>query len=201
VLLVLAFRTLVVPAVAIGLNLLSVGAAYGLLVGVFQHGWGADLLGLQQVDAVEAWVPLFLFSVLFGLSMDYQVFLLSRIHERYRQTADPRDAVVVGVGTTARIITGAALIIVAVFCGFAAGELVMFQQMGFGVAVSLLLDATVVRSVLMPATLAILGHRAWWLPRWLGWLPRLTVEPAAASGPSAPAVASEPGREAGVSSS
>jgi uncharacterized membrane protein YdfJ with MMPL/SSD domain len=200
-LLVLAFRTLVVPAVAIGLNLLSVGAAYGLLVLVFQHGWGADLLGLQQVEAVEAWVPLFLFSVLFGLSMDYQVFLLSRIHERYGQTGDPRDAVVVGVGSTARIITGAALIIVAVFCGFAAGELVMFQQMGLGVAVSLLLDATVVRSVLMPATLAILGHRAWSLPRWLAWLPRLTIEPPATSGAGSPAPASQPGREASVSSS
>jgi putative drug exporter of the RND superfamily len=193
VLLVLAFRTIVVPAVAIALNLLSVGAAYGLLVGVFQHGWGADLLGLQQVDAVEAWVPLFLFAVLFGLSMDYQVFLLSRIHERYRQTGDPRGAVVVGVGSTARIITGAALIIVVVFCGFAAGDLVMFQQMGVGVAVALLLDATVVRSVLMPAMLAILGDRAWWLPRWLGWLPRLTVEPPATSGLGAPAPASEPG--------
>jgi uncharacterized membrane protein YdfJ with MMPL/SSD domain len=200
-LLVVAFRTIVVPTVAIGLNLLSVGAAYGLLVGVFQHGWGADLLGLQQVNAVEAWVPLFLFAVLFGLSMDYQVFLLSRIHERYAQAGDPGDAVVVGVGSTARIITGAALIIVVVFCGFAAGELVMFQQMGLGVAVSLLLDATIVRSVLLPATLAILGGRAWWLPRWLGWLPRLTIEPAATSGPGAPAVASEPGREAGVSSS
>jgi uncharacterized membrane protein YdfJ with MMPL/SSD domain len=200
VLLVLAFRTIVVPAVAIGLNLLSVGAAYGLLVGVFQHGWGADLLGLQQVDAVEAWVPLFLFSVLFGLSMDYQVFLLSRIHERYRQTGDPRDAVVVGVGSTARIITGAALIIVVVFCGFAAGDLVMFQQMGLGVAVSLLLDATIVRSVLMPATLAILRDRAWWLPRWLGWLPRLTIEPPATSGPDAPAPTAEPGTEAGLRS-
>jgi putative drug exporter of the RND superfamily len=195
VLLLLAFRTVVVPAVAILLNLLSVGAAYGLLVGVFQHGYGADVLGLQQVEAVEAWVPLFLFAVLFGLSMDYQVFLLSRIHERYRQTGGPRDAVVVGVGSTARIITGAALIIVAVFCGFAAGELVMFQQMGVGVAVALLLDATVVRSVLMPATLAILGDRAWWLPRRLGWLPRLTIEPPATSGPDAPAPASEPGRE------
>jgi RND superfamily putative drug exporter len=179
VLLVLAFRSVVVPAVAIGLNLLSVGAAYGLLVLVFQQGYGAGLLGLQQVDAVEAWVPLFLFAVLFGLSMDYQVFLLSRIHERYHQTGDPQGAVVVGVGSTARIITGAALIIVVVFCGFATGDLVMFQQMGLGVAVALLLDATIVRSVLLPATLAILGDRAWWLPRWLGWLPRLTIEPPA----------------------
>jgi uncharacterized membrane protein YdfJ with MMPL/SSD domain len=201
VLLVLAFRTIVVPAVAIVLNLLSVGAAYGLLVGVFQHGWGADLLGLQQVDAVEAWVPLFLFAVLFGLSMDYQVFLLSRIHERYGQVQDPRGAVVFGVGSTARIITGAALIIVVVFCGFAAGDLVMFQQMGFGVAVSLLLDATIVRSVLMPATLAILGDRAWYMPRWLGWLPRLTIEGrgvSQAGGASPPA--SEPGTEAGLRS-
>jgi uncharacterized membrane protein YdfJ with MMPL/SSD domain len=198
VLLVLAFRTIVVPAVAIALNLLSVGAAYGLLVGVFQQGYGAGLLGLQRVDAVEAWVPLFLFSVLFGLSMDYQVFLLSRIHERYRQTGDPGDAVVVGVGSTARIITGAALIIVAVFCGFAAGDLVMFQQMGLGVAVALLLDATVVRSVLMPATLALLGDRAWWLPRWLGWLPRLTVEAPAA--PAAPVPAAESGTKAGLPS-
>ena len=154
------------------------------------------------MDAVEAWVPLFLFSVLFGLSMDYQVFLLSRIHERYGQVGDPRDAVVVGVGSTARIITGAALIIVAVFCGFAAGGLVMFQQMGFGVAVALLLDATVVRSVLMPAALAILGDRAWWLPPWLGWLPRLTVEgPAANRAREASELSSEPGREASVSSS
>jgi RND superfamily putative drug exporter len=179
VLLVLAFCAIVVPAVAIGLNLLSVGAAYGLLVLVFQKGYGANLLGLQQVEAVEAWVPLFLFAVLFGLSMDYQVFLLSRIHERYRQTGDPQGAVVVGVGATARIITGAALIIVVVFCGFATGDLVMFQQMGLGVAVALLLDATIVRSVLLPATLAILGDRAWWLPRWLGWLPRLPIEPPA----------------------
>jgi putative drug exporter of the RND superfamily len=201
VLLVLAFRTVVVPAVAIMLNLLSVGAAYGLLVLVFQHGYGASLLGVQRVDAVEAWVPLFLFSVLFGLSMDYQVFLLSRIHERYGQVADPRGAVVFGVGSTARIITGAALIIVVVFCGFAVGELAMFQQMGFGVAVSLLLDATIVRSVLMPATLAILGDRAWWLPRWLGWLPRLTIEPPGTrQATAAPAPSSEPGREAGVSS-
>jgi RND superfamily putative drug exporter len=159
---------------------------------------GAGLLGLQRVDAVEAWVPLFLFAVLFGLSMDYQVFLLSRIHERYRQTTDPRDALVVGVGSTARIITGAALIIVVVFCGFAAGDLVMFQQMGLGVAVALLLDATVVRSVLMPAALAILGDRAWYLPPWLGWLPRLTIEAPAA--PAAPVPASESGTEAGLPS-
>ncbi len=132
VLLTLAFRSVVIAGTAIGLNLLSVGAAYGLLVAVFQFGWGAGLLGFQQVDTVEAWVPLFLFAVLFGLSMDYQVFLLSRIRERFTLSGDTTDAVRFGIGSTARIITGAALIIVAVFSGFAAGDLVMFQQMGFG---------------------------------------------------------------------
>ena len=135
VLLTVVFRSLVVAATAVGLNLLSVGAAYGLLVLVFQDGFGAGLLGFDQVDTIEAWVPLFLFSVLFGLSMDYQVFLLSRIKERHDQTGDTVGAVTFGVASTARIITGAALIIVAVFAGFASGELIMFQQMGFGVAV------------------------------------------------------------------
>ena len=164
VLLTVAFRSIVVALTAIVLNLLSVGAAYGLLVLVFQHGVGADLLGFQQVDAIEAWVPLFLFSVLFGLSMDYQVFLLSRIRERYDLSRDTRDAVAWGVASTARIITGAALIIVAVFAGFARGDLVMFQQMGFGVAVALLIDATIIRSVVLPSLMALLGDRNWYLP-------------------------------------
>jgi RND superfamily putative drug exporter len=176
ILLTIAFRSLVVGATTIFLNLLSVGAAYGLLVLVFQEGVGSDLLGFQQVDAIEAWVPLFLFSVLFGLSMDYQIFLLSRIRERYDQTHDTRDAVTWGVGSTARIITGAALIIVAVFSGFARGDLVMFQQMGFGVAVALLLDATIIRSVLLPSLMGLLGERNWYLPKWLEWLPHLEVE-------------------------
>src|SRR5581483_3703425 len=120
---------------AIVLNLLSVGAAYGLLVLVFQHGVATGVLGFQRVDTVEAWVPLFLFSVLFGLSMDYQVFLLSRIRERYDATGRARESVAYGIGSTARLITGAALIMVVVFAGFASGELVMFQQMGFGLAV------------------------------------------------------------------
>jgi uncharacterized membrane protein YdfJ with MMPL/SSD domain len=176
VLLTIAFRSVAVAVTAILLNLLSVGAAYGLLVLVFQEGVGAGLLGFQQVDTIEAWVPLFLFSVLFGLSMDYQVFLLSRIRERYDATDDTRDAIRWGVGSTARIITGAALIIVAVFAGFARGDLVMFQQMGFGVAVALLLDATVIRSVLLPSVMALLGERNWYLPSWLEWLPHLEVE-------------------------
>ena len=176
ILLTVAFRSIVIPAVAIALNLLSVGAAYGLLVLVFQKGVGNELLGFQQVDTVEAWVPLFLFSVLFGLSMDYQVFLLSRIKERYAQTGDTAGAVAFGVGSTARLITGAALIIIAVFSGFAAGDLVMFQQMGFGVAVALLVDATIVRCVLVPASMKLLGERNWYLPSWLEWVPDVHVE-------------------------
>jgi putative drug exporter of the RND superfamily len=187
VLLTIAFRSVVIAGTAIGLNLLSVGAAYGLLVAVFQYGWGADLLGLQQVDTVEAWVPLFLFAVLFGLSMDYQVFLLSRIRERYTRTGDTTDAVRFGIGSTARIITGAALIIVAVFAGFAAGDLVMFQQMGFGVAIALLIDATIVRSVLVPAAMTLAGERNWYLPSWLEWLPHVEIEgEAAPKGHAAP---------------
>ena len=144
---------------------------------VFQHGVGAGLFGFQQVDTIEAWVPLFLFSVLFGLSMDYQVFLLSRIKERYDETRR-HDAtpVTFGVASTARIITGAALIIVAVFAGFASGELIMFQQMGFGVAVALLIDATIIRSVVLPSAMKLLGRWNWYLPRWLDWLPRVQIE-------------------------
>jgi RND superfamily putative drug exporter len=186
VLLLLAFRSLVVPVKAIVLNLLSVGAAYGLLVLVFQKGIGNELLGFRQVDSIAAWLPLFLFSVLFGLSMDYHIFLLSRIRERYLQTRSNTDAIAYGVGTTARLITGAALIIIAVFVGFASGELVEFQQMGFGIAVSLLIDATLIRSVLLPATMELLGDRNWYLPSWLEWLPHLEVE-GSGRAPRAPA--------------
>jgi uncharacterized membrane protein YdfJ with MMPL/SSD domain len=171
VLLTVAFRSLVVAAKAVAVNLLSVGAAYGVLVLVFQHGVGNELFGFPQVDTIESWVPLFLFAVLFGLSMDYHVFLLSRIRESYRETGDNTAAIIHGVASTGRIITGAALIIVAVFSGFARGELVMFQQMGFGVAVALLLDATIVRLVLVPAAMQLLGERNWYLPRRLRWLP------------------------------
>jgi RND superfamily putative drug exporter len=176
VLLTVAFRAVVLPAVAIGLNLLSVSAAYGLLVLVFVDGFGRDLLGFTEVEVIAAWLPLFLFAVLFGLSMDYTVFLLSRIRERYAQGASTTEAVAFSVASTARIITGAALIIIAVFVGFAAGDQVEFQQLGFGVAVSLLIDATLVRLVLLPAVLALLGERTWYLPPWLGWLPHLDID-------------------------
>jgi RND superfamily putative drug exporter len=181
-LLTAVFRSVVVPVKSILLNLLSVGAAYGIIVAVFQKGGPAvgrsiaDLLGFQQVDAIEAWLPLFLFSVLFGLSMDYHVFLLSRIREHYDRTGNNAESVAEGVRTSAGIITGAALIMVAVFGGFAAGRLVSFQQMGFGLAVAVLIDATIIRSVLVPAAMKLLGDWNWYLPSWLGWLPKLTVE-------------------------
>jgi len=176
VLLTVAFRSIVLAAVAIGLNLLSVAAAYGLIVVVFLKGFGSDLLGFTEVDVIAAWLPLFLFAVLFGLSMDYTVFLLSRIREHVALGERTTVAVERSVASTARIITGAALIIIAVFVGFATGDQVEFQEMGFGIAVSLLIDATVVRLVLLPAVLALLGERTWYLPRWLGWLPHLEVE-------------------------
>jgi RND superfamily putative drug exporter len=176
ILLTVAFRSIVVALVSVLLNLLSVGAAYGLLTLIFLDGHGASLFGFTHTPFIDAWVPLFLFSVLFGLSMDYQVFLMSRIKERYDVSGSTREAVTWGVSSTARIITGAALIIVAVFAGFASGRLVQFQQMGFGVAIALLLDATVIRSVVLPATLGLLDRWSWYLPRWLEWLPHADIE-------------------------
>ena len=176
VLLTLAFRSIVLPLKAILLNLLSVGTAYGLMVLVFQKGIGNELFGLRETQLVTTWVPLFLFSVLFGLSMDYHVFLLSRIRERYLRTGDNEEAVVHAVATTARVITSAALIIIAVFAGFASGEIAETQQVGFGVGVALLIDATIVRCVLVPASMKLLGRWNWYLPSWLGWLPDAHVE-------------------------
>jgi RND superfamily putative drug exporter len=171
-LLLVAFRSLVIAGLSILLNLLSVGTAYGILTLVFIHGFGASFFGFQRVAAIDAWVPLFLFSVLFALSMDYQVFLLTRIKEHYDQNGSTHEAVATGVASTARVVTGAALIIVVVFSGFARGQLVMFQQMGFGVGLALLLDATLIRLVVLPSALGLLGRRSWYLPRWLNWLPR-----------------------------
>ncbi|MBN1631924.1 MAG: MMPL family transporter, partial [Thermoleophilia bacterium] len=176
ILLLIAFRSVVVAICAVGMNLLSVGAAYGLMVLVFQYGVGAELFGFQRTPQITAWVPILQFCMLFGLSMDYQVFLISRIRERYDQTGDTRGAVVFGVSSTAGIITGAALIMVAVFGGMASGELVMFQQIGFGLAVAIALDATVVRTMFLPALMTLLGRWNWYLPRWLDWLPRVSPD-------------------------
>ena len=143
---------------------------------VFQEGIGAGLLGFQQTPIIEAFLPMFLFTVLFGLSMDYHVFLLSRIKERYDETGNNSESVAYGLRATGRIITGAALIMVAVFGGFALGDLVMMQQMGFGLAVAIILDATVVRMVLVPASMELLGDWNWYFPSWLEWLPRIQIE-------------------------
>lgn len=174
--LLLAFRSIVVPVKAIMLNLLSVGAAYGAMVFVFQHGHGSGFLGFQKTPTIEAWIPIFLFSILFGLSMDYHIFLLSRIREVWVRTGDNSLAVAEGLHATRRIITGAAAIMVVVFSAFATADLVMFQQLGFGLAIAILLDATVIRMVLVPASMHALGEWNWYFPRRLEWLPRLHVE-------------------------
>jgi RND superfamily putative drug exporter len=175
IILILAFRSIVIPTTAIIMNMLSVGAAYGLIVLVFQKGVGAEFFGFIQVEVIETWLPLFLFALLFGLSMDYHVFLLSRVRERYMQTKDNSEAVSFGLRSTGRLITGAALIMVAVFGGFALGDLVMMQQMGFGLAVAVFLDATLIRCVLVPATMKMLGRRNWYLPKWMEWMPDVSL--------------------------
>ena len=175
VILIMAFRSIVISTTAIIMNMLSVGAAYGLIVLVFQKGIGADLFGFMQVEVIETWLPLFLFALLFGLSMDYHVFLLSRVRERYMQIGNNTEAVSFGLRSTGRLITGAALIMVAVFGGFALGDLVMMQQMGFGLAVAIFLDATLVRCVLVPATMKLLGRHNWYLPKWLEWIPNVSL--------------------------
>jgi RND superfamily putative drug exporter len=181
ILLTVVFRSIVVPVKAILLNLLSVAAAYGAITLVFQKGVGIGIFNaigfnFHKSPAVEAWLPLFLFSVLFGLSMDYEVFLLSRIREEYDKTHDNTEAVAYGLRTTAGIITGAAIIMVVVFTGFASGRLGPLQQMGFGLAVAVFMDATIVRVLLVPASMRLLGDWNWYLPKWLGWLPQLHVE-------------------------
>ncbi len=175
-LLLVAFRSIVVPIKAIVMNLLSVFASYGLLVLIFQHGVGANLLGFQQVGQIDAFVLLFLFCILFGLSMDYHVFLLSRIKEQFNLTGDNEQAVAMGLQSTGRLITSAALIMVGVFGGFAAADLANLQQFGFGLAAAVFLDATIVRMILVPASMALLGNRNWYLPAWLNWLPEIQID-------------------------
>ncbi len=175
-LLLVTFRSLVVAIKAVALNLLSVGAAYGVLVLVFQHGWGAGLLGMRATGAVAAWLPLFLFVVLFGLSMDYHVFILTRIREAYDGGMSTSEAVAHGIKSTAGVVTSAAVVMVGVFSVFATLSLPDLKQMGVGLAAAILIDATLVRGVLLPATMALLGERNWWLPRSLHWLPRVAPE-------------------------
>jgi RND superfamily putative drug exporter len=180
ILLLVTFRSIVVPIKAIVLNLLSVGAAYGVLVLVFQDGHGERLLDFQSVGGIAPWIPPFLFVILFGLSMDYHVFILSRIREAVNGGMSNDDAVAHGIRTTAGVVTSAALVMVAVFGSFALASDQLAKQIGVGLAASILIDATIIRAVLLPATMKLLGERNWYLPRRLGWLPRLEHEPAVA---------------------
>jgi RND superfamily putative drug exporter len=188
-LLLVTFRSIVVPLKAIALNLLSVGAAYGVLKLVFQDGHGESLLGFESTGAVTSWLPLFLFVVLFGLSMDYHVFILTRIREAVDAGRTTDEAVAHGIKSTAGVVTSAAVVMVAVFSIFGTLSMLEFKQMGIGLAVAVLIDATLIRGVLLPAAMTLLGERNWWLPSWLDWIPRVsraepTVEAGRASAPT-----------------
>jgi RND superfamily putative drug exporter len=176
VLLMLVFRSILVPLKAVVMNLLSIGAAYGVIVAIFQWGWVKNLVGIGKEGPIEAWVPMMLFAIVFGLSMDYEVFLLSRIKEEYDTTHDNAEAVASGLAKTARLITAAAAIMICVFGSFVLSDLRVLKLVGFGLAFAVLIDATVVRLLLVPATMELLGDRNWWFPRWLEWLPRVNVE-------------------------
>ncbi|CAM5293325.1 MMPL family transporter OS=Streptomyces rochei OX=1928 GN=G3I25_27045 PE=4 SV=1 [Streptomyces rochei] len=178
VLMLLSFRSLTVALTSIVLNLLSVGAAYGILVAVFQHGWGASLVGAEGVGAIITWLPLFLFVILFGLSMDYHVFVVSRIREARLRGRNTEDAIRHGVVTTAGVVTSAAVIMVAVFAIFGTLSMQSMKQMGVGLAAAVLIDATIIRGVLLPAVMSLLGERNWYLPKWMHRLPDLTHDEA-----------------------
>ena len=178
VLMLVSFRSIVVALKAIVLNLLSVAAAYGLLVAVFQWGWGENLLDFESNGGITPWLPTFLFVILFGLSMDYHVFIISRIREAYDRGLSNEEAVTHGIKTTASVVTSAAVVMVGTFAVFAVLPLIDMKEMGIGLAAAVLIDATIVRAVLLPATMKLLGERNWYLPKWLSWLPRLEHEPA-----------------------
>jgi RND superfamily putative drug exporter len=190
ILLMLVFRSLLVPLKAVIMNLLSIGAAYGVIVAIFQNGWGKSLLGIGKEGPIEAWVPMMLFAIVFGLSMDYEVFLLSRIKEEYDRYHDNAAAVAHGLAKTARLITAAAAIMICVFGSFVLSDMRVLKLVGFGLAFAVFIDATVVRLVLVPATMELLGDKNWWFPKWLEWLPRVQVE-----GAQLPEPIAEPERE------
>jgi RND superfamily putative drug exporter len=184
-LLMLVFRSVLVPLKAAAMNLLSIGAAYGVIVAVFQWGWGKDLIGLQQTGPIVAFVPMLMFAILFGLSMDYEVFLLSRIREEWSRTGDSRTSVADGLAATARVITCAALIMISVFLSFVTNANPIVKMMGVGLAAAVFVDASLVRLVLVPATMELLGPANWWLPRWLDrLLPHINVEGPAGQAPA-----------------
>jgi uncharacterized membrane protein YdfJ with MMPL/SSD domain len=184
-LLLVSFRSIVIAAKAILLNLLSVGAAYGVLVLVFQHGWGEGILNFKSNGGIASWLPLFMFVILFGLSMDYHVFILSRIREAYDRGLKTEDAVAHGIKTSAGVVTSAAVVMVGAFAIFATMPILDMKEMGVGLAAAVLIDATIVRAVLLPATMRLLGDWNWYLPKWLEWLPRLEHEPQAERAPEA----------------
>jgi RND superfamily putative drug exporter len=176
-LLMAVFRSLLVPLKAVIMNLLSIGAAYGVLVAVFQWGWGMSLIGVGKAGPIESWAPMMLFAIVFGLSMDYEVFLLSRVKEEYDRTGDNASAVADGLTATARVITAAALIMVCVFAAFVLGHDRQLKLFGLGLALAVFIDATLVRMVLVPATMELLGNRNWWIPAWINRiLPKIDVE-------------------------
>jgi RND superfamily putative drug exporter len=179
-----SFRSIVVALKAIVLNLLSVGAAYGLLVILFQWGWGESLIGFESNGGIAPWLPMFLFVILFGLSMDYHVFILSRVREAYDRGLSNEQAVAHGIKSTAGVVTSAATVMVVTFAVFATMPIIDFKEMGIGLAAAILIDATIVRAVLLPATMKLLGDRNWYLPKWLHWLPRLEHEAAPAPVPA-----------------
>jgi uncharacterized membrane protein YdfJ with MMPL/SSD domain len=173
VLLLISFRSIVIAAKAIVLNLLSVGAAYGVLIATFQYGWGENLLNFQSTGGIAFWLPIFMFVILFGLSMDYHVFILSRIREAFDRGLKTEDAVAQGIKSTAGVVTSAAVVMVGVFGIFATLPILDMKEMGIGLAAAVLIDATIVRAVLLPATMKLLGDWNWYLPRWLEWLPNV----------------------------
>jgi RND superfamily putative drug exporter len=176
-LLLAVFRSVLVAIKAGIMNLLSIGAAYGVIVAIFQWGWLSDIVGIGRPGPIEFWVPMMLFTVLFGLSMDYEVFLLSRVREEYLVSGDNATAVADGLASTARVITAAAAIMIAVFMSFVLGDLRVLKLMGLGLATAIFIDATVVRMVLVPATMELLGKANWWIPGWLDRLiPRISIE-------------------------
>jgi RND superfamily putative drug exporter len=198
ILMLLSFRSLTIAITSILLNLLSVGAAYGILVAVFQHGWGASLVGAEGVGAIITWLPLFLFVILFGLSMDYHVFVVSRIREARMRGMTTRDAIQHGVVTTAGVVTSAAVIMVAVFAVFGTLSMQSMKQMGVGLAAAVLIDATIIRGVLLPAVMALLGERNWWFPSWMRRLPDLTHDESPAAVAQAPAARDDEGERVPV---
>jgi putative drug exporter of the RND superfamily len=177
VLLMVAFRSIIIPTKAAVMNLLSVGAAYGVVVAIFQWGWGSSLVGIHEDLPIPAFVPMLMFAIVFGLSMDYEVFLLSRVHEAWSKTRDAHRSVAIGIGSTARVITTAAAVMIVVFTSFVLDDDPTVKMLAVGMAAAVLIDASVIRMVLVPAVMSLLGKWAWWLPKWLDKVtPNIDIE-------------------------